>query len=70
MAQRTVFIDGEAGTTGLLIRQRLERRRDISLLTLAPERRKDAAARAEALASADLAAVSYTHLTLPTTERV
>ena len=55
MAQRTVFIDGEAGTTGLLIRQRLERRRDISLVTLAPERRKDLAARAEALASADLA---------------
>lgn len=55
MAQQRVFIDGEAGTTGLLIRERLAGRADITLVTIDPDRRKDPAARAEALASADLA---------------
>lgn len=50
-----VFIDGEIGTTGLQIRERLERRGDITLIRLDPERRKDPAARAEALAAADVA---------------
>jgi len=49
----TVFIDGEAGTTGLQIRQRLETRRDLTLLSIAPEKRKYAGARAELLNSAD-----------------
>ncbi len=50
---QTVFIDGEAGTTGLQIRQRLEDRADITLLSIDPARRKEAAARAELLNAAD-----------------
>ncbi len=51
----TVFIDGEAGTTGLQIRGRLEGRTDLELIHLTDARRKDAAARIQALNEADLA---------------
>lgn len=54
MAKR-VFIDGEAGTTGLEIRERLEGRRDIELVRLDPARRKDASARRDAINCADAA---------------
>lgn len=47
-----VFIDGEAGTTGLEIRERLEARTDLELILLG-DRRRDVAARREALNSAD-----------------
>ncbi len=50
-----VFIDGSAGTTGLRIVERLSERSDLELLLLPDELRKDPAARADALGSADIA---------------
>ena len=50
-----LFIDGEAGTTGLQIRERLDGRADVDLISVDPARRKDADARAEAFAQADIA---------------
>ncbi|WP_421731557.1 N-acetyl-gamma-glutamyl-phosphate reductase [Brevundimonas sp.] len=48
----TIFIDGEAGTTGLEILERLEARSDLELILLG-ERRRDNDARREALNAAD-----------------
>ena len=49
-----VFIDGEAGTTGLQIRDRLTPRPDVALIQLPDDRRKETAARREALNAADI----------------
>ena len=50
-----VFIDGNVGTTGLRIEERLSKRDDIELFTLPEDIRKDSAARKDALNKADIA---------------
>ncbi len=55
-----VFIDGQAGTTGLRILDRFANRKDITLLQIDPEKRKDAAERKRLINSSD-----YTFLCLP-----
>lgn len=51
---KKVFIDGSAGTTGLRIYERLEKRTDVTLLTLPDEKRKDVAERKKMLNAADI----------------
>jgi len=51
----TVFVDGQEGTTGLRIHEYLSQRRDVEVLLIDPDRRKDAAERARLLNAADVA---------------
>lgn len=49
-----VFIDGQEGTTGLKIHERLRDRRDIEVLQISEDRRKDPAAKLELYRRADV----------------
>lgn len=55
MTQPLVFIDGDQGTTGLQIHERLRGRADLRLLTLAEADRKDPRRRADAINASDIA---------------
>jgi N-acetyl-gamma-glutamyl-phosphate reductase len=50
-----VFVDGQEGTTGLRIHEYLAQRKDIEVLRIAPDKRKDADERARLLNAADVA---------------
>ena len=54
MAKGRIFIDGESGTTGLGIRERLAALPDIALKSLPADRRRDPAARRDMMAQVDL----------------
>jgi len=49
-----VFVDGQEGTTGLQIHERLASRADVELILIDPAQRKDTAARAACLNAADI----------------
>ena len=61
-AKKKVFIDGEAGTTGLQVRGRLEAREDLELISPPSDLRKDEATRKKFINEADAVILcTYTH---------
>jgi N-acetyl-gamma-glutamyl-phosphate reductase len=55
MSKPTIFIDGEHGTTGLLIRELLDARGDVDVISIAHQKRKDLAEKKRILNGVDLA---------------
>jgi N-acetyl-gamma-glutamyl-phosphate reductase len=55
MSKTKVFIDGSSGTAGLRIRERLEARDDIEIISIPYELRHDLEAKSQAINSADVA---------------
>jgi N-acetyl-gamma-glutamyl-phosphate reductase len=53
-SKKTVFVDGQHGTTGLKIRERLEGRKDIEVLEIPEEKRKDPETRKKLINEADI----------------
>jgi N-acetyl-gamma-glutamyl-phosphate reductase len=52
--KKTVFVDGQHGTTGLKIRERLNGRRDIEVIEIPEDKRKDPATRRKLINEADI----------------
>lgn len=50
----TIFIDGESGTTGLRLRERIANRADLKLISLPADERRSPDARLEAMKAADV----------------
>jgi len=52
--KKTVFVDGQHGTTGLKIRERLNGRKDIEVIEIPEEKRKDTENRKKLINEADI----------------